>query len=85
MALLCTINIICARGEIGVIYLNLKYLLKQSKKSKYWLVKQLESNYTVINAMLNNETTGIRFETISKLCSIFNCTPNELFTDKKNK
>jgi len=67
-----------------MIYLNLKYLLKQNKKSKYWLVKQLESNYTVINNMLDHKTVGIRFETISKLCSIFNCTPNELFTEKKN-
>ena len=72
-------------GDIGMMYMNLKYLLKQNKKSKYWLVKQLESNYTVINKMLNNETTGIRFETMAKLCEIFNCTPNELFRTDKNK
>jgi len=63
-----------------MICLNLKQLLEQNKKSKYWLVNQLESNYTVVNAMINNETTGIRFETISKLCNVFDCTPNELFT-----
>jgi len=72
------------RGDSELIYLNLKNLLKQNKKSKYWLVKKLESNYTVINNMLDNGTKGIRFETISKLCDIFNCTPNELFTTKKN-
>ena len=71
-------------GDLSMIYLNLKYLLKHNKKSKYWLVKQLDSNYTVINNMLNNKTIGIRFETIAKLCHIFNCTPNELFTTKKN-
>ncbi|MCL2772706.1 MAG: helix-turn-helix transcriptional regulator [Oscillospiraceae bacterium] len=68
-----------------MIYLNLKYLLKQNKKSKYWLVKQLDSNYTVINNMINNNTTGIRFETIAKLCNIFNCTPNELFITKEKE
>ena len=67
-----------------MIYLNLKRLLKESKQSKYWLVKQLESNYTVINNMLDNKTTGIKFETISKLCKIFNCTPNDLFISKED-
>ena len=63
-----------------MIYLNLKSLLERNKKTKYWLVTKLGSNYTVVNAMINNETTGIRFETISKLCSVFECTPNDLFT-----
>ena len=68
-----------------MVYLNLKYLLEQHKKSKYWLVNQLDSNYTVINNMLNNKTIGIRFETIAKLCNIFNCTPNELFIVEDDK
>ena len=68
-----------------MIYLNLKHLLKENKKSKYWLVKQLDSNYTVINNMINNKTTGIKFETIFKLCNIFNCTPNDLFEITKDK
>lgn len=65
-----------------MIYLNLKYLLKENGKTKYWLVKQLESNYTVINNMLEDRTTGIKFETIHKLCKIFTCTPNDLFIEK---
>ena len=63
--------------------LNLKHLLKKNKKSKYWLVRQLESNYTVINKMIDNKTTAIRYETLSKLCNIFNCTPNDLFIAKE--
>jgi len=65
-----------------MIYLNLEYLLKKNKKSKYWLVKQLESNYTVINNMIEHRTTGIKFDTIHKLCTLFNCTPNDLFIQK---
>lgn len=65
-----------------MIYLNLKHLLKENGKTKYWLVKQLESNYTVINNMLEARTTGIKFDTIHKLCKIFNCTPNDLFIEK---
>jgi len=65
-----------------MIYLNLERLLKKNKKSKYWLVKQLDSNYTVINNMIANKTTGIKFETIHKLCTLFNCKPNDLFIEK---
>lgn len=33
--------------------------------------------------MMNNETTGIKFETIEKLCKLLECTPNELFKFKQ--
>ena len=66
-------------GDDGMMCLNIAFLLKENGKSKYWLVKELNSNYTVVNRMINNETTGISFDTIHKLCTIFNCTPNDLF------
>lgn len=62
-----------------MVRLNLEYLLEKHNKSKYWLVKNLESNYTVVNNMINGVTTGIRFETIDRLCDLFNCEPGELF------
>ena len=68
-----------------MVNLNLEKLLKERGRSKYWLVKQLESNYTVINNMINNKTIGIRFDTIDKLCIIFDCTPNDLFVVKNQK
>ena len=67
---------------MSLVELNLKYLLKKNNKSKYWLVKRLNSNYTVINKMIKNETTSINFETIDKLLEIFNCTIDELFIVK---
>ncbi|MCL2486272.1 MAG: helix-turn-helix transcriptional regulator [Oscillospiraceae bacterium] len=56
--------------------------MREKKKSKYWLVQKLGSNYTVINKMINNDTTGINFDTIERLCDIFSCTPNDLFIIK---
>lgn len=35
-----------------MVYLNIEELLKKNQKSKYWLVKQLDSNYIVINNMI---------------------------------
>lgn len=42
----------------------------------------MESGYQNVSAMMNNETTGIKFETIEKLCKILECTPNDLFKFK---
>lgn len=62
-----------------IMYLNIENLLKKKGKSKYWLVQELGSNYTVINNMIDNQTTGIRFDTMEKLCKLLECTPNDLF------
>lgn len=68
-------------GVIIILHLNLEHLLKENKRSKYWLVKQLDSNYTVINKMINHQTKSISFETLDKLLKIFECSPNELFKE----
>ena len=68
-----------------MVYLNIEELLKKKKKTKYWLVNKMESDYQTINAMINNETKGIKFATIEKLCTILECTPNELIIIKKKK
>ena len=64
----------------GMVYLNIEKLLQEKGKSKYWLVQELGTNYTVINKMIANETTAMRFDTLEKLCRLLECTPNDLFT-----
>jgi len=63
----------------GMVYLNLEKLLKEKGKSKYWLVQELGSNYTVVNKMIANDTSSMRFDTMEKLCKLLDCTPNDLF------
>ncbi|MFR7666266.1 MAG: helix-turn-helix domain-containing protein [Clostridia bacterium] len=62
-----------------MVYINIKELLKEKGKTKYWLIKYMEGSYQSISHMMNNETTGIKFETIEKLCKLLECTPNDLF------
>ena len=62
-----------------MVYLKVDELLKKENKSRYWLVKRMEGNYRTINNMLYKETINIRFDTIDKLCKIFNCQPGDLF------
>ena len=63
--------------------LNVKQLLAERNKTKYWLVKKLETDYRFATKLLENETKSISFQMIGKLCEIFECTPNDLFTIKK--
>lgn len=67
-----------------MIYLDVKKVLKKQGKTKYWLVKNMEGGYQSISAMMNNETTGIKFKTLEKLCTLLDCTPNDIIKIKKN-
>lgn len=68
-----------------MLYINIKELLKEKGKTKYWLIKNMEGGYQSISHMMNNETTGIKFETIEKLCKLLECEPNDLFKIKQKK
>lgn len=60
-------------------------ILKEKGKTKYWLYIQLGLSYQNFNKMVNNQTTGIKFENLQALCDILECTPNDLFVNYCNK
>lgn len=62
-----------------MINLNIQAILDNKNKTRYWLVKQLESNYETVNRLCNNEASAIYLETIEKLCKVLDCAPNDLF------
>ena len=65
-----------------MITMNVQQLLDGKKQTRYWLVKEMESNYETVNRICDNRTVALHLETIEKLCKIFDCTPNDLFTIK---
>lgn len=54
-------------------------LLEENSMTKYQLYKQLGMSYQNFGNMINNKTKSIRYEMIETLCTIFDCTPNDLF------
>lgn len=70
-----------------MIHVKVKEILKQKKKSKYWFIKNMEGGYQALSRLMNNETTSIHFETLEKMCDIFECTPVDIIEriDKNNK
>ncbi len=59
-------------------YLDIERLLMEQNKSKYQLVEALDSNYTIVNNMINRKTASIYMKTIDKLCDFFECEPGDL-------
>ena len=66
------------RGD-NMIYIRVNELLKQKKKSKYWLVKNMQIGYKSLSNLINNETTAIRFDTLEKMCNILECQPRRYY------
>jgi putative transcriptional regulator len=62
-----------------MIQLNVQMLLDKKNKTRYWLVKNMESNYETVNRICDNNAVALQLETIEKLCKILECTPNDLF------
>lgn len=56
-----------------MIQLKVNELLKKQKKTKYWFVKNMEGGYQSLTRMMNNETNSIKFDTLEKMCDLFNC------------
>ena len=68
-----------------MIQLNVKELLKKQKKSKYWFIKNMEGGYQSLSRMMENQTSSIRFETLEKMCDLFDCDVDDILVRKKGK
>lgn len=62
-----------------MIKMNVQNLLDEKGKTRYWLVKEMQTTYKTVNKLCDNTLTGLQLETIEKLCEILDCTPDDLF------
>lgn len=65
---------------MNMIKMNIQALLNERQKTRYWLVKEMQTTYKTVNKLCDNTLTGLQLETIEKLCRILDCTPDDLFT-----
>lgn len=66
-----------------MIYVNISGMLKKLKKSKYWFIKNMGSSYQALSRLINNETAGIKFDTLEKICDVLDCEPGDIIVRKK--
>lgn len=58
--------------------LRLAELLASKKKTAWWLAQQTGITYPNIRNLLYKEPALIRFDTLEKLCTVLECTPNDI-------
>ena len=63
-----------------MIKVNIEELLKQNKRSKYWLCQRMNITSRNLNRIIRGETTSISFKYIEEICILLNCTPRDLLT-----
>lgn len=63
--------------------MRVQKLLDEKGKTRYWLVKEMQTTYKTVNKICDNTLTGLQLDTIEKLCGILECTPNDLFVFEK--
>lgn len=67
-----------------MIYVRINEILKEKKKTKYWFIKNMEGGYQSLSHLMDNTTTGIKFETLEKMCKILECEPGDIIVRKKS-
>lgn len=60
--------------------INISEFIDDCELSKGEIIKYLGISRSTFYALYKGEATSIQFETLQKLCVLFHCTPNDLFT-----
>lgn len=61
-----------------VIERRLNKLLKDNKRSLYWLAKETGISEQALSNLKKGKTKGIEFETLDRICEKLNCQPGDL-------
>ncbi len=56
----------------------LKELLNKKGKSVYWLIREAKISHKAAYDLVNNQTKGIKFDTLEKICLALKCKPNDV-------
>ena len=67
--------------EGATMHFRIDEILKEKGKTRYWLYMQLGLSYQNFKKIVENETSGIKFENLKAICDILECTPNDLFVE----
>lgn len=68
------------------IKVNIDRLLKEKKRTFYWLSKETGISHTTLWRFKKGKALGINFGTLEKICRALECQPGDVLTIKtKNK
>ena len=65
-----------------MVYLAIDELLEKNGKTRYWLSKEIGTDFGTINKWCTNQNTLIALESIDKICEAFGCEPGDVVKRK---
>ena len=68
-----------------MIAINLDRLLKQQKRTFYWLAKETGISHTTLWRLKKDKALGINFETLEKICQALSCKPGDVLMRVEDK
>lgn len=69
----------------SMIAINLDHLLKQQKRTFYWLAKETGISHTTLWRLKKDKAMGINFDTLEKICQALSCNPGDVLTRAEDK
>ena len=63
-----------------MIVINIDELLKQQKRTFYWLAKETGISHTTLWRLKKDKALGINFDTLEKICQALGCKPGDVLT-----
>lgn len=64
------------------IKVNIGRLLKEKKRTFYWLSKETGISHTTLWRLKKGKALGINFGTLEKICQALECQPGDILTIK---
>ena len=61
---------------------NVQALLDKKDKTRYWLVKQMGTDYATVNKICDNASKSVRIDTLERLMKALDCEVQDLFTEQ---
>jgi len=71
-----------------MIRIQINLLLKERKRSFYWLAKETGVSHTTLWRLKKDKAQGITFNTLEKICQTLKCQPGDVLRvsrEKENK
>ena len=67
-----------------MVHFNIEKLLRNKKKSKYWLCQKMNITSRNLNRIIHGETTSISFKYLEDLCKYLECSLDDLIDIDKD-
>ena len=68
--------------ENKMLQFNVQSLLDREGKTRYWLVKQMGTDYATVNKICDNASKSVRIDTLERLMKALDCEVQDLFTEE---